>query len=251
MSIRPWPLVRWLRTIRAHVRARRTHARRTAFYRQFIARADLVFDVGAHLGSHSTLFRSLGARVVAFEPGTHCAHQLATTFAEDTQFTLIHAGASDAEGEAILHLGASTQLATVDVEWMTRMNTGGRFAGQWDHTEVIRLTTLDVVIEQHGVPTFAKIDVEGHEYHVVRGLSRPLNALSLEFASESVDTIVRCLEHLQSLAPYEYRLVWGDSLKFATPDWRDLEDIRQQLDQAVGRDRLVWGDVYARRVTTS
>ncbi len=226
---------------------RRAHARRAAFYRQFIAPSDLVFDVGANLGTHSKVFRALGARVVALEPGTHCAQVLKATFAGDAQFTLIQAGASDAEGEALLHLGSSTQLATIDEAWMTRVNASGRFAGHWDHTETIRLTTLDAVIARHGVPSFAKIDVEGHEYHVVRGLSRPLNALSLEFASESIDSIARCLAHLQSLSAYEYRLVLGDSVTFATPDWCRSEVVLQQLEQAAVRDPLVWGDLYARR----
>ncbi|MBP8273948.1 MAG: hypothetical protein KAY59_05920, partial [Acidobacteria bacterium] len=55
------------------VRQRRANARRAAFYRPFISPSDLVFDVGANLGTHSMCFRALGARVVAFEPQPHCA----------------------------------------------------------------------------------------------------------------------------------------------------------------------------------
>ena len=46
-----------------------------AFYSQFIKKGDLVFDVGANVGSRSKLFLNLGAKVVAFEPQPElCEH---------------------------------------------------------------------------------------------------------------------------------------------------------------------------------
>lgn len=38
------------------------------FYKQFIQPKDLVFDVGANVGSRVKLFLNIGAKVVAFEP---------------------------------------------------------------------------------------------------------------------------------------------------------------------------------------
>jgi 16S rRNA A1518/A1519 N6-dimethyltransferase RsmA/KsgA/DIM1 with predicted DNA glycosylase/AP lyase activity len=37
-------------------------------YRAFVARGDLVFDIGAHAGNRTRAFASLGCRVVAVEP---------------------------------------------------------------------------------------------------------------------------------------------------------------------------------------
>jgi len=37
-------------------------------YAPFIARGDLVFDVGAHVGDRSLAFAALGGRVIALEP---------------------------------------------------------------------------------------------------------------------------------------------------------------------------------------
>ncbi|MEH0069876.1 hypothetical protein V6L77_05365 [Pannonibacter sp. Pt2-lr] len=38
------------------------------FYRQLVAPGDLVFDIGAHVGSRSATLLGLGAEVVAVEP---------------------------------------------------------------------------------------------------------------------------------------------------------------------------------------
>lgn len=222
--------------------------RRLAFFRKLIGAPDLVFDVGANVGTASRLFRTLGARVVAFEPSAECARALAKAFAHDPGFTHVQSALSDREGEALLHVGESSVLSTIDEEWMARMNAGGRFAGQWDHTESITLTTLDRALEQHGVPSFIKIDVEGHEHRVVAGLSHPIALISLEFASESLASTIRCIEHLEALAKYEYQLSLGTSSAFESRHWCDASQLRVRLKRAVRRDPLAWGDLYARQV---
>ena len=39
-----------------------------SFYSEWIAKVDLVFDVGANIGQYTEIFSSLGARVIAIEP---------------------------------------------------------------------------------------------------------------------------------------------------------------------------------------
>jgi hypothetical protein len=146
-----------------------------------------------------------------------------------------------------MHLSDAHVLSTLDTEWMDRMNEGGRFANQWDKTEVVRVTTLDKTIEKFGIPAFIKIDVEGHEFNVVKGLSHPIKLLSLEFASESLDNIYKCIDHLDTLAPYEYRLSMGESMEFEGSFWSSGTEIKTLLEKAKEQDPLVWGDIYARR----
>ena len=46
---------------------------------------------------------------------------------------------------------------------------------------MVPVTTLDALIERHGVPSFVKVDAEGFEEEVLQGLSRSIKALSFEF----------------------------------------------------------------------
>lgn len=240
-----WRHLNYHREIIKHLRWTKADAKRFAFYRSLIAPSDLVFDVGANMGNRSKIFRAIGARVIAFEPQSYCARFLAAAFSGDRNYTLVQSALSDAEGEMTMHLSEAHVLSTLDTEWMNRMNKGGRFANQWDKTEQVRVTTLDKSIERFGIPAFIKIDVEGHEFNVVKGLSHPIRLLSMEFASESLDSIYMCIDHLDSLARYQYRLSFGESMQFEDADWTDGTSIKERLRSGKEMDPLVWGDIYA------
>lgn len=241
-----WRHLNYHRDIIKHLRWTKADVRRYTFYSAFIHSGDLVFDVGANMGNRSKIFRAIGARVVAFEPQSYCARFLAAAFSGDRRFKLIQAGLSDAEGELAMHLSKAHVLSTLDTEWIDRMNHGGRFANQWVSTEMVRVMTLDKCIEQFGIPSFIKIDVEGHELKVIRGLSQPVQSLSLEFASESLESIYQCIDHLDSIGNYEYRLSAGESMKFGESDWSDGATVKQSLQRGQQLDPLYWGDIYAR-----
>src|SRR5436190_21205900 len=83
------------RTVRGVARSLRTYygisADRAAmdrFYGQFVQPGDLVFDIGAHVGSRTAAFRRLGARVVAVEPQPALAKLLRLLFAADRAVTV-------------------------------------------------------------------------------------------------------------------------------------------------------------------
>ena len=56
---------------------------------------------------------------------------------------------------------------------------------------------------------------------MIQGLSQPVSMLSLEFASESLDSLCACVDHLAGLGPYEFRLSLGESMAFEGDAWLD------------------------------
>ena len=220
---------------------------RKLFYGALFNAGELVFDVGANMGNRSKVFRKLGARVVAFEPQDYCADFLEAAFAGDRNFNLARLALSESAGEMILHTGEAHTLSSLDNEWIERMKDGGRFAHHhWDKGKKVPVITLDQAIKRFGLPTFIKIDVEGHELSVIRGLSQPVQVLSLEFASEYLDKSHECLDHLESLGNYRYRISLAETMQFNDNRWSDKQTILRHLDTARDKDPMVWGDIYAR-----
>jgi FkbM family methyltransferase len=217
------------------------------FYRGFIEPEDLCFDVGANLGNRSRVFLDLGARVVALEPQPYCARVLRAKFGNDRRFTLIEKAVGAVAGTAQMACGDLHTIATLSQDWRERTLASGRWqTGQWADTIDVEVTTLDQIMADHGVPRFCKIDVEGFELEVLRGLSSPLPALSFEFtAPEETDKAVACLERIEQLGEHAYNYSMAETMTFAETEWLPRAGIRDVLTGIRGAGS--WGDVYARR----
>jgi len=75
----------------------------------------------------------------------------------------------------------------------------------------------------------------------------PVRCVSLEFATESLDKIQRCIEHLTKLQPVEGQISTGESMAWTLPAWIGPEQTIAALHDLRARDPMVWGDVYIRR----
>lgn len=218
-------------------------------YADFIGPDDLVFDVGAHLGDRTAAFKALGARVVALEPHPPLYRCLTRLVGQRPGVTLLPCAAGASPGEAELAVSeANPTLSTLASEWRStigRHNPGFRDV-RWESRRRVAVTTLDALIAEHGVPHFCKIDVEGFEDEVLKGLSRPLEGLSVEFVAGALAVAERCVTRLAELGDYRFNVIEGERRHFRWPTWRCAPATLDWL--ARGGDGLASGDLYARRV---
>src|SRR5918997_5251407 len=96
---------------------------------------------------------------------------------------LIEQAVGAAPGTRTLFVSERTPtVTTLSRDWMASVGATPGFAGvRWDRGIPVRVTTLDELIAHYGAPAFCKIDVEGAELDVLRGLSSPLKTLSFEY----------------------------------------------------------------------
>jgi FkbM family methyltransferase len=222
-------------------RARREHAR---FYSQFVGPGTLCFDVGSNFGGRVAIFLSLGARVVAVEPQAACQESLRARFGRDARFTLVGCALGAEPGRAQLRAPfPGSTIGTMSTDWLDRVRASRRFgATVWSEMEDVEVQTLDALVERFGTPEFCKVDVEGYEHEVLRGLSRPLPALSLEFTPEHSDSTRSCVAQLEALGAYAFNYSLGESFVFELDDWVSGARLLESLASVEGS----FGDVYAR-----
>ena len=191
-------------------------------YREFLRPGDLAFDVGAHVGSRTRCFRALGARVIAIEPQPDFAAWLCWQFGADPLVTVVAAALGAAPGRATLHISRRTPtVTTLSERWTRQVRHGRGFAAvAWPDRCEVAVTTLDALIARHGRPRFCKLDVEGFEAEVVRGLSEPVPALSLEYLPAAIEVALAAVERLAGLAAYRFNVTEGERLRWLWPDWR-------------------------------
>lgn len=215
------------------------------FYKQFIEPGDLVFDVGANMGNRTKIFLHLDARTIAFEPQKQCADYLKSVLKKSDKFTLIEAALGAEEGEAEMLISNMHSISTLSQQWVRVTKESGRFSQyEWNEKQRVCVTTLDNAIETFGVPSFIKIDVEGYEFEVLSGLTKPIEYISIEFAAEIIENTYKCIEYMSSLSNVSFQLSQGESMDFYLPKWVSKTEIKRILSDLCAQNKLVWGDVY-------
>lgn len=219
-------------------------------YGEFLAPGDLAFDVGAHVGSRTRCFRSLGARVIAIEPQPDFAAWLRWQFRRDPGVTVVEAALGAAPGRATLLVSPRTPtVTTLSETWTREVRQSRGFAHvAWPDRREVALTTLDALIARHGRPRFCKLDVEGSEALALRGLSAPVPALSLEYVPAAIGVALEAVERLAGLGRCRFNVTEGERLRWLWPHWRGAPETLAWLARRQPGQRS--GDVWAREDAT-
>jgi FkbM family methyltransferase len=197
------------------------------FYSQFIRKGDLCFDVGANIGRFTRIFLArakFGSNENVIIVGKAC-------------------GEFQGEGELMICKEAPT-ISTMSAKWKNE----GRFSKdyEWTTQKRVPVTTLDNLILSYGLPKFCKIDVEGFEESVLKGLTKPIPFISFEFTREFFDDAKKCINHLLSLGYVKFNCTLCESKKFLFKNWVSPDELYRKI--AHSDVPLIWGDIYARNL---
>lgn len=216
------------------------------FYSGFIKKGDLCFDIGANFGNRTNIFLKLGAKVVAVEPQVYCCRYLRMKFG--AQIYIEQKAIGEVEDNRKLYISNWTGMSSLSSEWIEAVKKGRYSENIWYKTEIVDVITLDSLISKYGMPAFIKIDVEGFEYEVLKGLNKDFNIISFEYTlPEFKEKAINCLEHLRKLnSSIEFNYSVDERLKYELNDWIGFEEIIRMINNDNFPNEA--GDVYVRKI---
>ena len=157
--------------------------------------------------------------MVAVEPDHACCKNLEERFLRfrmhPRPVTIVTKAVSNKVGtEEMLVDGPGSAVTTMSRKWAESLKKNratfayGHCGLEFNQTKMVDTTTIEDLISEHGFPLFVKIDVEGHELSVLRGLQRSVHCLSFEvnlpeFRSEGLEC-VRVLAQLAHTGRFNY-----------------------------------------------
>lgn len=235
------------------------------FYRRLLhgfREGDLIFDVGANVGDKANVFLRLGARVVCIEPDEVNQEVLRSKFLRyrfaSKPVVIIGKAVSDRSTTETMWIdGSGSAVNTLSQKWAETLRANkdkfkhGHCGLRFTEHKIVETLTLEDLIVAHGLPFFVKVDVEGYEAKVIKGLKQPVPFLSFEvnlpeFRQEGLEC-VRLLYDLAADGEFNYATDLHGGM--ALEKWLGAQEFSSVLEQysetyievfwrtSLGRDR--------------
>ncbi len=156
------------------------------FYRSFLPDCHLIFDIGAYDGHKAAAFLHLAKKVVCCEADATNFKILKVRFRgkkDRVYLEKLAIGANEGEAQMYLHhKGSAFNTVNEKFKNIAEHDELERWNEKIQYQEKVqvKMTTLNSLIQKHGHPFFIKIDVEGYEMQVIKGLSRTVPFISIE-----------------------------------------------------------------------
>ncbi len=214
----------------------------------FTSPGDLAFDIGANVGDCLSSLRRLGAVVVAVEPQPAVYQLLKILHGRDREILFENLAVGAESGQCTMHLNLlNPTTSTISARFVdsARRATGWE-KEKWESTLSVVMITLDDLIAHYGVPAFCKIDVEGYEVEVLRGLNYAVPAISFEFTTIQRQVALEAVEECQRLGVYVYNAALGEDDTLTHAKWLGASALCRWISSLPHSANS--GDIYALRI---
>jgi FkbM family methyltransferase len=158
----------------------------------------MLFDIGANRGDAVIAGLQQGHKVIAVEAAPKIYAELVKNFIYNQNVIPLKLAVSDTDNTRVEFYEAQEDgLSTLNKEWLTDETMP--YAGKPYRTIQANTITIDSLVEAYGEPDLIKVDVEGAEWSVFKGMSKNYGTLAFEWTNVTVGEHCSQLKYLASL----------------------------------------------------
>ena len=175
----------------------------------------LLFDIGANSGKWALANANIETSIIAVEASPSMHKTLEQTTVGKNIRCLNYAVSDSPTDTVTFYESTSNTLSTLDKRWLedsrSRFGINSPYNGYSPYKEiVVNSITLDKLVSIYGIPQLLKVDVEGAENRVIRSLTKRVELLCFDWASEWNPETFECIDHLETLGYSRFHIQNGD-----------------------------------------
>jgi len=159
----------------------------------------LLFDIGANRGDAVAAGLNKGFdKIIAVEAAPRVFKSLVSNFIYNPAVVPLCYAVSDTTGNVVeFYECVEDGLSTLDKQWLTNPNMP--YNGKEYRTITAKTVTIEHLVDLYGEPDLMKIDVEGGEWLVFKGMTQKHGMLTFEWTEATLPEHCDQLEYLASL----------------------------------------------------
>jgi FkbM family methyltransferase len=204
----------------------------------------MFFDIGSNIGSWALANIDYCDKIISIEASPITFNRLVNNCKNDKIILLNYAVCNNNGNDITFYHAYDDVLSTINKDWLT--NETSRFYNQ-PYTEITCKTiSIDKLIEQYGIPDLIKIDVEGGEYECIASLTQKVKLLCFEWAAETNNITINCIDYLFNLGYTQYYIQNSDNYLFRPQDneFYDIDTVKTKLSNTMPKQD--WGMIWCK-----
>jgi FkbM family methyltransferase len=171
----------------------------------------LIFDIGANIGlfTDKCLEMYPECRVILIEPNKDLCNFLHEKYKNNKNIKIIERVVASKDDEEIdFFISNADTISTSSLDWINNSRFTNHYI--WMDPIKIKTITIDRLIFDYGKPDLIKVDVEGFEFEVFKGLSNKVNEICFEWAEETFNNTLNSVKLLENLGYNSFGYIYND-----------------------------------------
>ena len=203
------------------------------FYSNFIGNSDFAITIGDSNGNISEILLQLGALVLVVEPLPENFVYAEKKLKNYPQTILLHEDIGAFNAQFTYNEAYEKNI----LPYSSNLTVGA-------DQSVVKIRTVDELIREYGLPAFIKINANGFENEVLKGITVPILLVSVSFYSYLHSKTTENVRRLMTIGDYEFNWILNEDAKFQSKEWLSPKELNTSMSD-FGQGRFS-GEIFAR-----
>ena len=206
----------------------------------------VIFDIGCNIGNWIEANYNTVDTFIGVEANPQIYEFCQDRFKERWNVRILNFLVAERDNETrpfYVAQSSTGEVSSASLDWVQKSRHA--YVETWDLPIKVNTITLDTLIASYGKPKLIKIDVEGYELEVLKGLHQ-VYPLCFEWCEEMKGRLVECIDRLWNIGFREFHLQYGDDYMYRPSSYIGYDKLFTSFKDLKAERASLWGMCHAR-----